>query len=71
MQTDCKQSLNAALPDVVQEYTTFISALYGYPQCMNMTTESIVGYSKDVLTVCSEGVITFSNPLPSFVEKVR
>ena len=36
MQTDRKLSLNAALPDLVQEYTTiFIAACYRYP--LNIT----------------------------------
>ena len=41
MQTDCKQSLNAAFPDLVKKYTTFLAACYEYPQCRNMTTENV------------------------------
>ena len=61
IQTDCKQSMNAALPVLVQEYTSFIAACYGYSQCRNMTTEYVEEYCRDVLTVSSV-VITFSNP---------
>ena len=41
MQTDRIQSLNAALHDLVQEYTTFIPACHGCPKFRDMTTENL------------------------------
>ena len=61
MQTDCKQSLNAALPGLVQEYTSFIAACNEYPQYRSMTTKNVEEYCREVLTVRSV-VITSSNP---------
>ena len=55
MQTDRKLSLKAELTVLVQEYTSFIPACYGYTQCENKTLSLKMWkkQSRDVNKVCS------------------